>query len=618
MREGLRSSMKTRQGWILLVGVTALLAADLFLGFKYGWVLAVGLLLTVSGWAVALRIRDLSLQHEREVLDSIHAERAAGESRRLGALMQLNHGLIEAPDEHSLMEMVLAAINGLVGAVGCSFVPVDEWEQPLPAFTYGKMPEPVLRAWANHLADHVLRARCSACSQLQSSPGGCPLHPEQAGSTMTVYCLPLERDGRRLGLLNLYLPAGNILDDSSRGFIHNLLPDIALAYESARLRSQEAATLRQLQMLHAPESDFSTSLGSLIEGLRRAIDADCVVVRLRPDRDERLAGLNIVRAVNTGGCPLPEEEVEEIFQRITSGEGRLRIPLSSCAGSLPAWMAVPLVPLGILANAGKDGNITTDGTIISGMLLVVVNSFQEFHPRQQVILQTVAAQVALLAENERLLRSLEYRVVIQERARLAREIHDGLAQTLAFLKLQSAQMQSYLAQGDLHRLSQVLSDNYQALAEAYLDTRQSIDNLRINPQEGVDTWLARTLADFESTTGIKVERNIFPLGLKVALEIQAQLIRVVQESLSNVRKHARARQVWISLRVWEGTLILEVRDDGQGFDAEDIPEVSRHGLRGMRERAEMIGADFQVISQPGAGTTVVLSLPLPMEEESPL
>jgi two-component system nitrate/nitrite sensor histidine kinase NarX len=252
------------------------------------------------------------------------------------------------------------------------------------------------------------------------------------------------------------------------------------------------------------------------------------------------------------------------------------------------------------------------------MLLAVVSSGQGFHPRQQIILQTVAAQAALLVENERLLRSLEYRVVIQERARLAREIHDGLAQTLAFLKLQSAQMQSYLAQGDLHRLSQVLSDNYQALAEAYLDTRQSIDNLRVNPREGIDTWLDRTLADFEATTGIKVERSVLPLGQKVALEIQAQIIRVVQEALSNVRKHARAHHVWMKQHVWEETLILEIRDDGQGFDVDNIPEISHHGLRGMRERAEMIGADLQVISQPGAGTTVVLSLPLPLEEESPL
>ena len=117
-----------------------------------------------------------------------------------------------------------------------------------------------------------------------------------------------------------------------------------------------------------------------------------------------------------------------------------------------------------------------------------------FISRQKAILQTVAAQAALLVENERLIRSLEYKVVIQERARLAREIHDGLAQTLAFLKLQAAQMQSYLAQGDLARLSQILQDNYQALAEAYPGYSPGDRQPSPDAPGGLGAWLERTSA----------------------------------------------------------------------------------------------------------------------------
>jgi two-component system, NarL family, nitrate/nitrite sensor histidine kinase NarX len=92
--------------------------------------------------------------------------------------------------------------------------------------------------------------------------------------------------------------------------------------------------------------------------------------------------------------------------------------------------------------------------------------------------------------------------------------------------------------------------------------------------------------------------------------VYAQLIRIVQEALSNVRKHARAQRVWISLRHWNRDLILEIGDDGEGFTPEDVPELTRYGLRGMRERAEFIGADFQIISQPRQGTLVRLRLPL--------
>jgi signal transduction histidine kinase len=97
-------------------------------------------------------------------------------------------------------------------------------------------------------------------------------------------------------------------------------------------------------------------------------------------------------------------------------------------------------------------------------------------------------------------------------------------------------------------------------------------------------------------------------------EVQAQLVRIVQEALNNVRKHSRASMVRISLRNWGGDLLLEINDDGQGFDPDDIPPVAQYGLRGMRERAELIGADFQIISQPRSGTTVRLNLPMYFQE----
>ncbi len=196
------------------------------------------------------------------------------------------------------------------------------------------------------------------------------------------------------------------------------------------------------------------------------------------------------------------------------------------------------------------------------------------------------------------------------------EIHDGLAQTLAFLKLQTGQMQNYLARNDLTRLRHALQTNYQALAEAYLDIRQSIDNLRLTPHQGLQNWLEQLAADFKQVSGLPVSLDLSissPL-LNLSTEVQAQLIRIVQEALSNVRKHAQAGQVWISLREWSANLIIEVRDDGQGFSPEDIPGISQYGLKGMRERAELIGADFQIISQPRQGTTVSIHLPVPFEE----
>jgi two-component system, NarL family, nitrate/nitrite sensor histidine kinase NarX len=339
------------------------------------------------------------------------------------------------------------------------------------------------------------------------------------------------------------------------------------------------------------------SLSGLLEGLRQALDVDFVLLRLRKSPDDRLSGLQV-----HVGEPvwMPDEEISQTFGRVINGESARSEP-----GDKPLWLALPMrLPEGQ----------------IPGMLLVGSSTLQGLHSRQEAILQTVAAQAALLVENERMLLSLEYKAVIQERNRLAREIHDGLAQTLAFLKLQAAQMQSYLDKGDLARLSLVLKDNYQTLAEAYLDTRQAIDNLRITPREGLESWLERTIAEFESAHGISTERRLQAVspGWNSVLspEVQAQMIRIVQEALNNVRKHARARMVTVSLFEKQDDLVLEIYDDGRGFDPEDVPEISQHGLRGIRERAELIGADFQIISQSRQGTAVRLVLPAFLKEGS--
>ena len=122
------------------------------------------------------------------------------------------------------------------------------------------------------------------------------------------------------------------------------------------------------------------------------------------------------------------------------------------------------------------------------------------------------------------------------------------------------------------------------------------------------------MEEFQEYTGLVVEMCDPEIASGLSPEVQAQLIRIVQEGLSNVRKHAGAHRVDISCRLLGEELIMEIHDDGAGFNVEDVPGPSQHGLRGMRERAELIGAELQVVSQPDMGTAVVVRLPLPAKE----
>jgi signal transduction histidine kinase len=218
--------------------------------------------------------------------------------------------------------------------------------------------------------------------------------------------------------------------------------------------------------------------------------------------------------------------------------------------------------------------------------------------------------ISLDAQREGLLEQLEYKAVLNERTRLAREIHDGLAQTLAFLKLEAGRMQSYVSKGELDAVTRTLRACYQTLSDAYLDARQAIDNLRRIPDEALGDWLRTTASEFQTLTDMTVDVSNVNLEYDFSPNVKAQLIRIVQEALTNVRKHAQACTVTISAVEKEMETILEVSDNGRGFSSEDIQPASQYGLRSMRERAESVGADFQVISAPEAGTIVRLSIPI--------
>ena len=555
----------------------------------------VAVMLLIGGVFILVH-RDRCLRAENHRLEGVvqaaeQARQAIG--RELEAVLKLNRELVVASDERTLVEAALSTVNELVGGLGCSFVPFDAWGEPLPAFTIGSLPEPVLKGWAEHLLSEQVRSRCENCRDLYAAPGQeCPLHIGPLGATMAIYCLPLGMGNRRLGLVNLYLAPGSSLDSPTQRFLQGLLDEMALAIESRRLHNQEIDTFKQIQRLRSPRAGLAQALETLLEGLRGALPIDVFRLRVRPMADERLSNLSVLSA----GSELPDlPQIDLDCERTLQS----MLPLAGFSPGGTAqkpysWQVFPL--------------LLPEGTAV-GTLLVLRSGLEQLPERYQTVLQTAAVQAAMRIENERQTLQLEYNLVIQERTRLAREIHDGLAQTLAFLKMQAAQMVAALNQSDQPRLARLLQESRVALGEAYLETRQAIDNLRLNPEEGLLDWLGQSARGFERATGIPVELTFSEERFDLLPEIQVQMVRVVQEALNNIRKHAHAEKVHISMRRWSSDWILEVNDDGQGFDPEDVPLAVQYGLRGMRERADLIGAEFQITSQPRRGTSVRLFLP---------
>ncbi|MBP6813417.1 MAG: type IV pili methyl-accepting chemotaxis transducer N-terminal domain-containing protein [Burkholderiaceae bacterium] len=237
---------------------------------------------------------------------------------------------------------------------------------------------------------------------------------------------------------------------------------------------------------------------------------------------------------------------------------------------------------------------------------------------ERSLLEALAMQLAGAMENLRL-NALELEAAVaQERSFLARELHDSIAQSLAFLRIQVQLMREALARGDPEQVQYVLGEIDLGLHESYGDVRELLIHFRTRASgEDIEPALRTTLRKFEHQSGLTTTLDMRGQGLPLAPDLQIQVLHIVQEALSNVRKHARASHVWLLVEQqpqWR----IEVRDDGLGFSTRDESSDETHvGLRIMVERAERLGARLDVLSTPGQGTSVVLTLPSPARPPVP-
>jgi two-component system nitrate/nitrite sensor histidine kinase NarX len=231
---------------------------------------------------------------------------------------------------------------------------------------------------------------------------------------------------------------------------------------------------------------------------------------------------------------------------------------------------------------------------------------------ERSLLEALTAHLAGAMEGLRL-NALELEAAVsQERIFLARELHDSIAQSLAFLKIQVQLMRDAIASDDAPQVQHVLGEIDVGVRESYGDVRELLMHFRTRANtEDIEPALLTTLRKFEHQTGLKATLRMGSLGMPLAPDTQIQVLHIVQEALSNVRKHARAGQVWLDVQQWPQWR-FEVRDDGVGFsNASEAPDETHVGLRIMAERAERLGAQLDVLSTPSRGTSVVLTLPAP-------
>ncbi|MFL6010029.1 MAG: GAF domain-containing sensor histidine kinase [Rubrobacteraceae bacterium] len=245
-----------------------------------------------------------------------------------------------------------------------------------------------------------------------------------------------------------------------------------------------------------------------------------------------------------------------------------------------------------------------------GVMNVASPGWRSLSPEDLQLLYTIGDLLSIAVERAELFARSTRLGAVEERNRLAREIHDTLAQGLTATTLQLESADALLdagsekAHGPLRRALSLTRSNLE-------EARRSVLDLRASPLEGrpLSEALKALVERWEAETGIAARYGAVNGSRPLPPSVEAALYRICQEALTNVARHAGAERATVRLVATPDRVRLAVEDDGSGFDAAGVPE-DRHGIVGMRERAEVLGGTLEVRSEPGEGTRIEVTAPL--------
>jgi signal transduction histidine kinase len=417
---------------------------------------------------------------------------------------------------------------------------------------------------------------------------------------------------------NLYLTEkqhGEDFTDEDEELVTLLAGQAAVAIENARLYEASTRWSRQLQSLQevgnalATETDLEKLLDLVVRRLRELLEARVVALALPVGGDElrfaavagadsdaeELLGTSISRSESKSGAVLERQRSERIDSVLDDPEVHQEVSRQFAART---GMWVPLIArdqaIGVLEIHDKEG------------------PDPRFDHDDFRLAETFAARAAVAVElSQRVARDAVRRVVQAqelERQKLARELHDETGQALTSILLGLKPLEEALAdhpaRADLARLREQVVSALQDVRRLAVELRPAVlDDFGLVPA------LERLTDAFAEQSDVRIDFHSALGEKRLPSEVETTLYRVVQESLTNIVKHANAQHVSVSIARRASTAAAVIEDDGDGFDPRAVHEEGV-GLLGMRERLSFVDGRLEIESRPGSGTTIVAEVPL--------
>ncbi len=254
--------------------------------------------------------------------------------------------------------------------------------------------------------------------------------------------------------------------------------------------------------------------------------------------------------------------------------------------------------------------IVAAGEALGNLYLTDKIKGDEFNDADQRLIEMLAAHAAVAIQNARLYSQVERLAILEERTRIGMDLHDGVIQSIyaVGLTLESTRL---ALPGGADEVSALLDTAIEGLNDAIRDIRNFILDLRPRRFAGdVQQGLAQLVREFQANTMVPVSISVPEHLEDLPLPQGRAIFLTTQEALANIARHARATKVDIALHYSTGRVMLSIKDNGRGFDADNESLRVGHGLANMQARAESLHGVFSIHSLPGNGTEVTLDLPL--------
>jgi len=432
-------------------------------------------------------------------------------------------------------------------------------------------------------------------------------------------CVPLRIKDKVIGVISAASDRENAFDQSDQTILQTLSNQVSVAIENARLfaetqhllketeqRADELTLINNVQQGLASKLDIQSIYELVGDMFHKFFNAQVVMISTydpKTDTVEHRYSIERGQRVHSPGTNPPGGFRSQIIRtkqpmlvntNVAEEAMRLAQPILPGTASPKSWLGVPIL---------EDGQVTG---ILSVQNLDEENAFGESDIR---LLQTFASSMSIALENARLYTQARHLAILDERQRLARELHDSVTQSLYGISLYAQAAAGNINTKQIGQAAEYIEDIQNTAQESLADMRLLIYELKppILDQEGLIAALRHRLISVEDRARIKssLQTN---LSERLPAQVEESIYQITREALNNIIKHAKAKNISIQIHQESESILVEISDDGVGFELDKARHEGRLGLVNMQECAQSQGWKLNIESSPGNGTRIKVEI----------